>query len=126
MRKIAIIGAGNVGIAAAKAVLESPDMELCGFIRRKAESVSGFENIPVAKSVSELPEKPEGAIITIPSRLVEPVEANLLENGIYTADCFDIHEELSGMRGRLNSSAEKPRSKRNEPPSARALLPKDS
>lgn len=107
MRKIAIIGAGNVGIAAAKAVLESPDMELCGFIRRKAESVSGFENIPVAKSVSELPEKPEGAIITIPSRLVEPVEENLLESGIYTVDAFDIHEELVKMKQKLQSFAEK-------------------
>ena len=102
MRKIAIIGVGNVGIAAAKAVLESPDMELCGFIRRKTEAVSGFENIPVAKSVSELPEKPEGAIITVPSRLVEPIEKELLENGIYTADCFDIHEELLDMRQRLD------------------------
>ena len=86
MRKIAIIGAGNVGIAAAKALLESPDMELCGFIRRKAEPVSGFEDIPVAKSVFELPEKPYGAIITIPSRFVEPIEKECLEKGIYTVD----------------------------------------
>ena len=43
MRKIAIIGAGNVGIAAAKALLESPDMELCGFIRRKSAPVPDFE-----------------------------------------------------------------------------------
>ena len=106
MRRIAIIGAGNVGIAAAKAVLESPEMELCGFIRRKTEAVSGFENIPVAKSVFELPEKPEGAIITIPSKLVEPIEKELLENGIYTADCFDIHEELLQMKQRLSVSAE--------------------
>ena len=107
MKKIAIIGAGNVGIAAAKAVLESSDMELCGFIRRKTEAVSGFENIPVAKSVSELPEKPEGAIITVPSRFVEPIEKELLENGIYTADCFDIHEELVKMKQKLQSFAEK-------------------
>ena len=107
MRKIAIIGAGNVGIAAAKALLESPDMELCGFIRRKAEPVSGFEDIPVAKSVFELPEKPEGAIITIPSRLVEPIEKELLENGIYTVDAFDIHEEIAAMRKRLSFFAKK-------------------
>ena len=51
MKKIAIIGAGNVGIAAAKAVLESSDMKLCGFARRKAEPVPGFENIPFAENV---------------------------------------------------------------------------
>ena len=107
MKKIAIIGAGNVGIAAAKALLEAPDMELCGFVRREEKTVPGFENVPVAKNVFELPEKPEGAIICIPSRLVEPVEAKLLESGIYTADCFDIHGELSAMRERLSFSAEK-------------------
>ena len=107
MRKIAIIGTGNVGVAAAKAVLESSDMELCGFVRRKAEQVLGFENISVVKSIFDLPEKPDGAIITVPSRLVEPIERELLEKGIYTADCFDIHGELSAMRERLNFSAEK-------------------
>ena len=102
MRKIAIIGAGNVGVAAAKAVLESSDTELCGFVRKKAEQVLGFENFPAAKSIFDLPEKPEGAIITVPSRLVESIEKELLENGIYTADCFDIHEELLDMRQRLD------------------------
>ena len=107
MKKIAIIGAGNVGVAAAKAVLESSDMDLCGFVRRKAEQVLGFENFPAAKSIFDFPEKPEGAIITVPSRLVEPIEKELLENGIYTADCFDIHEELLDMRQRLDIFAKK-------------------
>ena len=109
MRKIVIIGVGNVGISAAKAVSESPDMELCGFVRQKAEPVFGFEKIPVAKSVFDLPEKPDGAIICVPSRLVEPIEAELLENGIYTVDAFDIHEELVPMRKRLQKIAEKGR-----------------
>ena len=107
MRKIAVIGAGNVGMAAAKAVFESPDMELCGFVRRRAETVFGFEEIPVAESIFDLPEKPEGAIICVPSRLVEPTETKLLENGIYTVDAFDIHEELVAMRRDLQISAEK-------------------
>ena len=107
MKKIAIIGAGNVGIAAAKAVLEFSDMELCGFVRRKAEQVLGFENISVVKSIFDLPEKPDGAIITVPSRFVELIEKELLENGIYTADCFDIHEELLDMRQRLDVFAKK-------------------
>ncbi len=107
MVKIAVIGAGNVGIAAAKAVFESPDMELCGFVRRKAEKVLGFDNVPVAEDIFDLPEKPNGAIITVPSRFVEPIEKELLESGIYTVDCFDIHEELCAMRKRLFASAKK-------------------
>lgn len=107
MRKIAVVGAGNVGISAAKAILKSSDMELCGFIRRKNEPVFGFENVPVAKSVFDLPEKPEGAIICVPSKLVEPIAAKLLENGIYTVDAFDIHEKLVSMRRNMKISAEK-------------------
>ncbi len=107
MKKIAVIGAGNVGIAAAKALELSPDMELCGFIRRNEKKVNGFADIPIAKSVFDLPEKPAGAIICLPSRLVEETEKQLLEAGIYTADAFDIHEELSGMRRRLSVSAKK-------------------
>ena len=107
MRKIAVIGAGNIGKAAAKSVLESPDMELCGFVRRNGEPVSGFEKIPAAKSAFDLPEKPDGAIICLPSRLAEPAEKELLKAGIFTADCFDIHEELPALRRRLSVSAKK-------------------
>lgn len=107
MKKIAIIGAGNIGKATAKALLESPDFELCGFVRREEKSVSDFEKIPVGKSIFDFPEKPDGALVCLPSRLVEKAEKELLEAGIYTADCFDIHGELSAMRKRLNFSAEK-------------------
>ena len=102
MKKIAIIGAGNIGKAAAKALLESPDFELCGFVRREEKAVSDFEKIPVVKSVFDFPEKPDGALVCLPSRLVEKAEKELLEAGIYTADCFDIHEELLDMRQRLD------------------------
>ncbi len=98
---------GNVGFAAAKAVELSPDMELCGFIRRKTQKVNGFADIPAAQSVFELPEKPDGVIIALPSRLAEEAEKELLEAGIYTADAFDIHEELPEMRLRLSAAAEK-------------------
>ncbi|MBR2042559.1 MAG: diaminopimelate dehydrogenase [Oscillospiraceae bacterium] len=107
MKKIAVIGAGNLGVAAAKALELSPDLEICGFIRRKNQKVNGFADIPVAESFFDLPEKPDGAIIALPSRLAEEVEKQLLEAGIFTADAFDIHEELSGMRQRLSAFAKK-------------------
>jgi len=47
-----------------------------GFIRREIRPVRGFENIPVAKSVFDLPEKPDGAMICLPSRLAETAEAD--------------------------------------------------
>lgn len=107
MKKIAAIGAGNIGTAVAKAIELSPDMEFCGFVRRELKPVKGFENAPLVKSAFDLPEKPDGAIICLPSVLAEEAEKELLEAGIYTVDAFDIHEEISAMRQRLKNSAEK-------------------
>lgn len=107
MKKIAIIGAGNVGICAAKELSEFPDMKLCGFVRRKAKPVPEFPDIPVAESVFELPEIPNGAIICIPSRFAEKIEKELLESGIFTVDSFDIHDELAEMKENLSLPAKK-------------------
>lgn len=101
MRKIAIIGTGNVGISAAKAVSESSDMELIAFVSRNKTVVGGFPNVAVVKSVKELSEKLDGAIICLPSELVEQTEKELLKNGIFTVDAFDIHEELDNMKERM-------------------------
>lgn len=101
MRKIAIIGTGNVGISAAKAVSESSDMELIAFVSRNKTVVGGFPNVAVVKSVKELSEKPDGAIICLPSELVEQTEKELLKNGIFAVDAFDIHEELDNMKERM-------------------------
>ena len=105
MKKIAAIGAGNVGIMAAKALELSPDMEFCGFVRKNIKPVPGFEKMPVAKNVFELPEKPDGAIICVPSKMVEETEKELLEAGIHTVDAFDIHEEIRDLRKKLSAAA---------------------
>ena len=68
MKNIAIIGAGNVGIYAARAVLAAEDMRLCGFIRRQEDTVKEFINVPVATAAERLPTMPDGVIICVPSR----------------------------------------------------------
>ena len=105
MKNIAIAGLGNVGLAAARAVEKSPDMCLCGFIRREGERVAEFPGVPAAISAFGLPKKPDGVIICVPSRLVERFAAPLLEHGIFTADCFDIHGEIFELKKRLQAAA---------------------
>ena len=78
------MGAGNVGIYAAKAVLESEDMRLCGFIRQKEDAVEGFCNVPVASAAERLPVRPDGVIICVPSRRTEAAAKYLLSLGINT------------------------------------------
>lgn len=107
MIKVIIVGCGNVGLCAAKAVELSPDMELCGFVRRRAESPGEFPNVPAETEAESLPEKPDGAIICLPSRQVPAAAKHLLSLGISTADAFDIHGELRGLREELDAAAKK-------------------
>lgn len=107
MKNIAILGLGNVGLAAARAVQKAPDMRLCGFIRRSGEELSEFPGVPAAASAFELSEKPDGVIICTPSRLAEGFAAPLLEQGISTVDGFDIHGEIFGLKKRLDVAAKK-------------------
>ena len=105
MKNVAVMGAGNVGIYAAKAVLESEDMRLCGFIRQKEDAVEGFCNVPVASAAERLPVRPDGVIICVPSRRTEATAKYLLSLGINTVDACDLHEELPRIRRELHEAA---------------------
>ena len=105
MKNVAVMGAGNVGIYAAKAVLESEDMRLCGFIRQKENAVEGFCNVPVASAAERLPVRPDGVIICVPSRRTEAAAKYLLSLGINTVDACDLHEELPRIRRELHEAA---------------------
>ena len=105
MKNIAIMGAGNVGIYAAQAVLAAEDMRLCGFIRRQEDAVEGFLNVPVAASAERLPVLPDGVIICTPSRRSAAAAKYLLSMGVNTVDACDLHEELPCIRRELHEAA---------------------
>lgn len=105
MKNIVVVGAGNVGVCAAKSVLSSPDMKLCGFLRRKEKIIEGFENIPVRSDIEEFDEKPDGAIICVPSENVLSIEKEVLKKGINTVDAFDIHSEIYRLKDELEKYA---------------------
>ncbi len=92
--KIIILGCGHIGKYAVKAVQLAPDMALAGLIDLECnltELRKLVPDIPVVKDVADLPEKPDVAILCVPSRTVESVAPQLLAAGIHTVDCFDMH-----------------------------------
>lgn len=105
MKKIMVVGSGNVGLAAAKALQNAPDMALLGFLRRKNEAVSEFPGVPTVTKLENFSEKPDGAILAIPSEKVEALEKELLSKGICTVDAYDIHSNLVRMREELGKTA---------------------
>lgn len=105
MKNIAIMGAGNVGTYAARAVLAAEDMQLCGFIRRQEDEVEGFINVPVVSAAERLSVLPDGVIICVPSRRSAAAAKYLLGMGINTVDACDLHEELPRIRRELHEAA---------------------
>ena len=103
---MAIVGYGNIGKYALQALLEAPDMEIAGVVRRK-----GAENLPkelegfkVVKDIDELG-KVDVAILATPTRSVEEYALQYLAKGINTVDSFDIHTKIVDLRRSLDKAA---------------------
>ena len=71
---------------------------------REILEISSKDNVQEKMAKKRLSAKEKSEFI---ERLTKEMRAaaKLLESGIYTADCFDIHEELPEMRKRLQKSA---------------------
>lgn len=105
--RVAIIGYGNVGRFAVDAVQAAPDMELAGVVQNPLGNAKPPElnNIPYVASISEL-EGVQVALLCIPSRSVPDCAKELLAKGVYTVDCYDIHNQLADLRKELQAVAE--------------------
>lgn len=105
MKRIAIVGYGNIGRFTLEAIQASPDFEVAGVIRRNpAERGDIPAEIPVVGSIKEL-EGVDVAILATPTRSVEAHAQEILAMGINTVDSFDIHTEIPALRKRLDAAA---------------------
>jgi len=106
MKRVAIVGLGNVGQHCVEAVRAAPDLELVGVIRRDpADRPPALRDVPFARSIDELGHV-DGALLACPTRSVPEIAAGLLRRGISTADSFDIHgDALVDLRRDLDAAA---------------------
>ena len=100
MIRVVIVGYGNIGRFAVDAVQAAQDMELVGIIRRKAEQKE-ICGIPVAESVDDF-EKPDAALLCIPTRSIEEIAPIYLSKGINTVDCFGMQSKIVSLRKKLD------------------------
>ena len=107
--KAAVMGCGHIGTFAAEAVILAPDMELVGVVdlcETLPEVKRRFSQVPAAERIEDLPEKPDVAILGLPTRAVEKVAPCLLLQGINTVDCFDMHgDPFMRLRETLGAAA---------------------
>lgn len=103
--RVAIVGYGNIGRYVLDSVLEAPDMELAGIVRRSVENIpaelSGYK---VVSDIAALG-KVDVAILATPTRHVEENAAKYLATGINTVDSFDIHGSIPELRRHLGEVA---------------------
>lgn len=105
MKRIAIVGYGNIGRFTLEAIEAAPDFECVGIVRRNPSDRADIpENIPVVGSIKELTDV-DVAILATPTRSVEENANEILSMGINTVDSFDIHGQIAGLRKRLDSVA---------------------
>ncbi len=108
MKKIraAVVGYGNIGKYTLEALIEAPDMEVAGIVRRRgAEDLpKELEGYKVVKDIREL-DAVDVAILATPTRSVEAYAKDILALGINTVDSFDIHTKIVELRRTLDAAA---------------------
>jgi diaminopimelate dehydrogenase len=107
---VAIIGFGNTGRAAVRALEVAGDLELKGVVEISQCLQSNrekFPKLPFFDNIDEIADV-DIAILCLPSRCVPEVASDLLQRGISTVDCFDVHgDDLMELKGDLAVIAKK-------------------
>ncbi len=107
MKKIraAVVGYGNIGQFTLEALMEAPDFEVAGIVRRDPSDRKGIpSDLKVVGSIDEL-EDVDVAILATPTRKVEEYAVECLKKGINTVDSFDIHTKIAELRANLGKVA---------------------
>ena len=104
MKKIraAVVGYGNIGRYAVEALLEAPDFEIAGIVRRQGatDCPAELQGFNVVKDITELKDV-DVAILATPTRSCEDYAKRILPLGINTVDSFDIHTDIVAYRSYL-------------------------
>lgn len=108
MQKIraAVVGYGNIGHYALQALLQAPDFEIAGIVRRQgaANCPDELAGYAVVSDIREL-ERVDVALLCTPTRSVEQYAKEILALGIHTVDSFDIHTQIPQLRRSLGEAA---------------------
>ena len=101
---VAIVGFGNIGQYAVKALQETENMELKGVVEISDRLEYGRKILPdvlFAEDISKIDDV-DIAILCLPSLMVPDVASNILNQGINTDDYFDMHgDDLVDLKAKL-------------------------
>ena len=106
IKRVAVVGYGNIGKAAVEALSIAPDLELAGVVRRNPNAPQPVEltGFPVVDDIKKLG-KVDVALLCTPTRAVPETAKAILAQGIATVDSFDIHTQVPELRDSLDAIA---------------------
>ena len=105
MYRVAVVGLGNIGRFAVDAVMEAPDLELAGVIRRQPAETSGLpEGVVVTDDMVKLGHV-DVALLCTPTRSSEEYAIKYLKMGINTVDSYDTHNSIYDLKKKLDPVA---------------------
>ncbi|MEN9918118.1 MAG: hypothetical protein RL662_554 [Bacteroidota bacterium] len=97
-----IVGYGNIGKYVLDAIINAPDIEVVGIVRRNPSDVPAeLKDYKVVASIKELKDV-DVAVLCTPTRSVEAYAKECLELGISTVDSYDIHGGIVDLRRSLD------------------------
>lgn len=100
--RVAVVGYGNIGKFVIDALLQAPDFEIAGVVRRStANNPAELASFKVVTDIDDLG-KVDVAILCTPTREVEKYAKQYLAKGINTVDSFDIHTSIADLRASLD------------------------
>ena len=103
--RAAVVGYGNIGRYVLESLLEAPDFEIAGVVRRNtANNPAELAPYNVVDDITKLG-KVDVAILATPTRHVEEHAAKYLAMGINTVDSYDIHTSIVELRSHLDKAA---------------------
>lgn len=107
MKKIraAVVGYGNIGKYVIESLINAPDFEIAGIVRRDVANVPAeLKEYEVVNSISQL-KNVDVALLCTPTRSVEKFANECLALGINTVDSYDIHGGIVDLRRSLDEAA---------------------
>jgi len=102
MKRVAIVGYGNIGRYVLEALEVAPDFEIAGVVRRSIAGAMPIELQPY-KVVTDIKDlgTVDVAVLATPTRSVEENAIKYLSMGINTVDSFDIHGSIWDLHEKL-------------------------
>ncbi len=108
--KVAIVGYGNIGKSALKALEQAKDFDIVGLVEQSPDAPKSIniksKKVKLVDNIKKL-DKVDIAIVCVPSKMAPDIVKEILSLGINTVDSYDIHSSIWETKKNMDPIAKK-------------------